>query len=223
MDENKHYVYILYREDGITPFYVGMGKGHRWLVHERNAYRGDSGNPHKDNIIISMLSNDMKVPKRKIVKNISEEEALKIEANIIASIGREIDGGPLVNILPGGAENRTGVKHNSDTRIKISNTLKGRIFSRETREKMSVAGKSRYSNPEERMKTSETTKGKTRSTETRAKISEIARKRVRSPETRAKQAESLKRTWALKGGHSLESRTKMSEALTRSWAERKER
>ena len=44
---NDYYVYALFRENG-DPFYVGMGRGDRWLHHEKHCHRR---NTHKDNII----------------------------------------------------------------------------------------------------------------------------------------------------------------------------
>jgi hypothetical protein len=38
-DIAQNYVYALFREDGVTPFYIGIGKGSRWLAHEKYAWR----------------------------------------------------------------------------------------------------------------------------------------------------------------------------------------
>lgn len=92
------YVYILYRDDG-TPFYVGIGTGKRWLIHERDAHRGNS---RKDRIIQKMRATGIAdIPKRKIAQGLTRVQAAEIEVALIASIGRAPHG-PLVNHTQGG-------------------------------------------------------------------------------------------------------------------------
>lgn len=92
------YVYILYREDGVTPFYVGMGRRGRWLHHERDAKRGRS---RKDNIICRMRERGISVPKKKYAEGLTRQQAALLEIELIAKIGRHPKG-PLANLTDGG-------------------------------------------------------------------------------------------------------------------------
>lgn len=93
------YVYALFREDGITPFYIGMGTGRRWLIHERDAHLGDS---RKDRIIKKMRAAGFtKIPKKKLAEGLTRVDAAAMEIALIASIGRAPNG-PLVNHTKGG-------------------------------------------------------------------------------------------------------------------------
>lgn len=99
IEPREHYVYALYREDGVTPFYIGMGKGDRWMDHETLAqYRRRS---HKWNIIKGMLERGMEVPKAKLAEGLTRPEAMALEMGFIAKIGRRPNG-PLVNLTAGG-------------------------------------------------------------------------------------------------------------------------
>lgn len=101
------YVYILYREDGVTPFYVGKGRNSRWLIHERDAWKGNS---RKDRIIQSMTARGFTdIPKLKVASDLSDPQAKALERFLIAAIGRAPHG-PLVNHTDGG----DGVENLSD-------------------------------------------------------------------------------------------------------------
>ncbi len=105
VEPREHYVYALYREDGVTPFYIGMGKGPRWTQHE-TMLRYQKRN-HKWHIIKSMADRGITVPKAKLAEGMTVTEAQALEVRLIAEIGREPDG-PLVNISAGG-EGITGL------------------------------------------------------------------------------------------------------------------
>ena len=70
--DRTYYVYILFREDAATPFYVGMGRGDRWLEHEKYATKKRS---HKNHIVLNVLSACGTVPKRKTADNLTKAEA----------------------------------------------------------------------------------------------------------------------------------------------------
>lgn len=197
------YVYALLREDG-TPFYVGKGRGDRWLAHEADCRPGRS---HKDNVIAGMKARGIAVPKRKFAEGLTDQEALALEVQIIARIGRTCDGGPLTNLTAGG----DGLCNPSpEVRAKIAASLTGRVngpHSEETRARISAAHKGKRCAPPP---TPETTAkrvaslaaswaamspeqrarrgmaGKTHSAETRARMRQAALGRVLSAETRAK-------------------------------------
>lgn len=109
------YVYILYRDDGVTPFYVGMGRKNRWLDHERYARRGRS---HKDNIICRMLDRGTSVPKKKFAEELTRHQAHLLEIELIEKIGRKPNG-PLTNLTDGG-EGVSGLAVSAKRRAELS-------------------------------------------------------------------------------------------------------
>lgn len=147
MSKRVFYVYVLFRPDG-RPCYIGKGKNNRWLHHERY----ETSNLHLKRIIKRA---DGMLPKAKIAEGLSEKEAFELEVDLIRNIGREKDGGPLVNLTNGGDgcsgnENHwNGVSH-PDVPKKIGQALKGRNFTPGWRRKLSAAAKGRergtYSN-----------------------------------------------------------------------------
>jgi len=230
------YVYILFREDGITPFYVGKGRGERWLAHELNAKRGRS---YKDNIIMAMKDAGVIVPKKKIAEGLTNAEALALEIRTIAEIGRIHDGGPLTNLTAGGdgapdlspeAKERhrkntgaaqMGKKHSEERKAKLSAILKGRLCAPpktpEITAKRIASLKSSWAQmtPEERA--TRGMRGKKHSEETKAKMREKALGRVISDSQRAAVSA------ARKGKKlSAETRARMAESQRLRWQARKE-
>ena len=198
---------MLLREDGRTPFYIGKGRGNRWLVHERKCWiRTD----RKSRIIRRILEQQGFVYRIKVAVGLSNELAMDLEKTLIASYGRLSDG-PLVNLTDGGEGlagfSRSGWAHSEETRQKISaansgenhwaygkpckentriavgKSAKGRPTSDETRQKKSEASMGNKSNlgrkftDEHREKIRQAMRGKRLSAETRAKISEARRAR----------------------------------------------
>lgn len=92
------YVYALFRPTGIV-CYIGKGSGNRINRHERFARRDSHRNPHLLNIIKQAGGT---VPKIVIKDGLTEAEAFGLEIIFIRAIGREIVGGPLVNMTDGG-------------------------------------------------------------------------------------------------------------------------
>lgn len=93
------YVYALYREDWVTPFYIGKGCGGRWLVHEKEAFRRTC---RKSRVIQAMWKAGWyEIPKQKLAEGLTDEEAKTLEIKLIAQIGRQPNG-PLVNHTDGG-------------------------------------------------------------------------------------------------------------------------
>lgn len=96
--ERIFYVYALFRPTGII-CYIGKGSGNRINRHERFAKRDAHRNPHLLNIIKQAGGT---VPKIVIKDGLTEAEAFGLEIVFIRAIGREINGGPLVNMTNGG-------------------------------------------------------------------------------------------------------------------------
>ena len=120
MAPRKHtincYVYIVFRLDG-SPCYVGKGRGRRWERHE-----GRCRNPHLSNILKAANG---RLPKIKFKEDLSEAEAFAVERALIAEIGREANGGPLVNMTDGG-EGPTGYIFTVEDRNRVAAGLKGK-------------------------------------------------------------------------------------------------
>lgn len=143
---NNYYVYIYYRLDTNEPFYIGKGKGNRWKVLS----------PSKRNIHFINIINKYSVVCEIIKSNLTEEEALYWEEEIIRQLvfeyGYSIDitdnrsiekGCHLVNQTWGG-EGASGYKHCSETIQKISNVHKGKYVSDKTRQILSETRKGKY-------------------------------------------------------------------------------
>jgi hypothetical protein len=133
---NNCYVYIHYRNDNNKPFYVGKGKGKRYLSKS-------SRNPHWKNIV-----NKVGYTIRIIENFLTEKEALQREKDYIKLFGRE----NLTNMTDGGEGGDTfsNRKHSDETKKKISESKKGKptwnknksgIYSEETLIKMSKSKK----------------------------------------------------------------------------------
>jgi hypothetical protein len=96
MTKEAFYVYAYFRLDG-TPCYVGKGKGERWR------HRGKYGrNKHFLNIRAQAKAIGLDLPCIKLVEGLTDAEAMQIELDLIHLVGREANGGPLVNLTDGG-------------------------------------------------------------------------------------------------------------------------
>ena len=84
--KNKFYVYVYLRRNRYSPYYVGKGCGYRCY---ENRGKPCSKPPTKDRIV-------------KIKENLTEEEALTLEVELIRFYGRVSEGGVLHNRSLGG-------------------------------------------------------------------------------------------------------------------------
>lgn len=80
----EFYVYVFLRENLLSPYYVGKGKGKR--CSEKGGRNCNL--PARERI-------------RKVAENLSEDDALELEALLIKFYGRKCDGGILQNISEG--------------------------------------------------------------------------------------------------------------------------
>lgn len=210
---NNFYVYILYREDGITPFYVGMGRGNRWMAHEKNPVRGRS---YKDNVICAMRDAGIPIRKEKAAEGLTAEEAAALEISLIAKIGRRHDGGPLTNVT-GGGDGHLNPTPEHRARMRVAQL--GKMASAETREKLRLAKAGfRPSDDVIRMATVAKT-GIPKSGAHKAKIALALTGRKlgpRSAEDKAKISAGL--TGKKRGRQSDDAQAKRSESLKLSWA-----
>ena len=152
------YVYMMLRPDG-RPCYVGKGKRNRYLDMNRGY------NPHLHRIIKQAGG---KLRSVKIRENLTEAQAMDFERLTIALLGREHNGGILVNVTDGG------------------DGVSGWIASPDTRARMSAAGRGRPKSPAHRAKIGRP--GRVMTPESRAKMKASAAARWARPEERAKVA-----------------------------------
>ena len=113
-------------------FYIGIGKT------EKRAYSRHSRNKHWKNTV-NKYGYDVEI----LYNNLTWEEACNLEISLIKQYGRRDLGlGTLVNLTDGG-EGVLGLRNkvSEETKLKISNTLKGKIVSETTRQKLSLSAK----------------------------------------------------------------------------------
>lgn len=135
---NGYYVYIYldtrnkgkYQYEDLTfdyePFYVGKGKGRRAYKHIYEAMKNFNSNKHKNNKIKKIIEETSQLPIIIIYKKeLTNDEAIQIEKDLIAKIGRKDLGfGTLINYTNGG-EGSEGYKHTTETKNKWSQQRKG--------------------------------------------------------------------------------------------------
>ena len=126
MEHTDYYVYVLFRETGV-PFYVGKGRGGRWLAHE---FRYLEARTKKNAIIRRMVNLRIDIPKVKVAEGLSNIEAMVIERALIAAIGRG-DDGPLTNLTDGGeGASFKGHVYTEEEKAELSRKRKGQGLGR---------------------------------------------------------------------------------------------
>ncbi len=94
MAQNPFYVYALKdpREKPVKPFYIGKGTGNRAWEHQANIDDSDKGQ-----LIKQIKDAGFSVIHTIIADNLTEQQALKIEAELISAFGVRAHGGLLTN------------------------------------------------------------------------------------------------------------------------------
>lgn len=87
MLENIYYVYALIDPRNNKPFYIGEGKGKRAWSHL--IFKSGCNNPHKDNVIKKIQSFGLEVKIEILHSNLTKQESIKLEEQIINEIGLE--------------------------------------------------------------------------------------------------------------------------------------
>jgi len=141
------YVYQLIDPRNNTVFYVGKGQGNRMYQHEEIAKKGKSENRKLRNKIIKILLKRKNILYRKIFETDDEGKALLKEKEIIKKLGLE----NLCNVTEGGTGGDT-YKNNprlNEILLQISNSLKGRICTEETKKNISKGNLGKRRTPEQ--------------------------------------------------------------------------
>jgi hypothetical protein len=94
MAQNPFYVYALKdpREKPAKPFYIGKGTGNRAWEHQTQIDDSEKGK-----IIRAIHSEGLSVLHTVLADNLTEEQSLKLEAELIAAFGIRSRGGLLTN------------------------------------------------------------------------------------------------------------------------------
>lgn len=96
MAKNPYYVYALKdpRTNPMRPFYIGKGKGRRIDLHVLKVDKTEKGKTIK-----AILDAGLQVEQEILVGDLTEGQALKIEAELIAAFGVTSQGGLLTNTV----------------------------------------------------------------------------------------------------------------------------
>jgi hypothetical protein len=181
----NYYTYAYFDENNI-PYYIGKGKGNRaW--DKNHSVRV----PTNDKIIL-------------LKKNLSENEAYRHEVYIISILGRKnkktgilenkTDGGDAPPVFVSHTEETKqkmrNRKHSEETKKKIGEKSKGRIFPEDAKLYLSNLYKGRKLSDKTKEKLSKSLCGKPKSEETKRKMSKA--KKQMSEETKRKMSEAAK-------------------------------
>lgn len=196
---NHFYIYTHTKTGENIPFYVGKGTGNRaYQTTSRSDYWK---NVSKHGYVVEFA-----------FENLSEEDALQMEKDMIKTYGRrDLGTGCLVNLTDGG-EGSAGYKHSEEHKQKISALNMGKVLSDSTRIKMS-----KPKSEETRKKMS--LNAQNRSIEHKRKLLEAQKRRIASEETKRKISAAKKGRKT--APHSEETKRKMSEAAKLRYARTK--
>lgn len=147
------YVYQLVDPRNMKPFYIGEGQNDRAWSHLK--FKSGCNNPHKDRIIEKIQSSGLEVIVQILFENLTKEDAVSIEKEIIAKIGLEnlsnisADANPPVKKGPDNGF--YGKTHTDENKRKQGDVNRGKdIKTVEGKKSISNAMKERWKDPEKR-------------------------------------------------------------------------
>ncbi len=176
------FVYVDYRVDTHTPFYVGKGLAPRLKSLKRNQKHTNIANKHGQRRVVAYEFDN-------------EADASAKEIELIAGLQtRDTFGGS--NFTDGG-DGRAGGVHSEETRAKMSTSQRERIAQQnpEVRAKLSASRRAVWQDPEVRAKHSAAAQDMWQDPEYRAKHSASMRVTRQDPEVRAKRSASMRVAW----------------------------
>jgi hypothetical protein len=140
----EHYVYAYLREDG-TPYYIGKGKGRRAWHPGHN---------------VSVPNDDSRI--MMIETNLSDEESMKLEIDLISKYGRKDLGTGILRNLTNGGDGPSGRIASKETCKRISTAKAGKPSSMKGKKNpgLSKALKGKKQSPEHIEKAAATRRGK---------------------------------------------------------------
>lgn len=197
-----YYVYQLRRSDQSHPFYIGKGKGQRASQHFFPCHLKEVN--LKNSIIKSSMAQGVEILIEFIQECMNEESAFALERYLISKYGRRDNGtGVLANHTEGGEgtsgrilseeekqasslrmmgnKSFTGLKHKESSKLKIANANSKRVWSEESRLKMSKSKTGQRLSDEARAAISEKLKSRPRQTMTKESIEKIRQKALERP------------------------------------------
>jgi hypothetical protein len=122
----QYYTYAYLREDG-TPYYIGKGKDRRRYVKgDRTVF------PPEDKSRIIILK-----------ENLTEKEAFKHEVYMIAVFGRKDLGTGILRNMTNGGDGTSGLIISDETKRKMSESGKNKVFTEKHKKNISEANKRR--------------------------------------------------------------------------------
>ena len=100
--KNPFYVYALKdpRSKPAKTFYIGKGTGNRVYEHQK-----EESDSEKGSVIAEILAEGLEVIHTVLMEDLAEEQALRIEAELIAAFGIRSRGGLLTNRVTPNTEN----------------------------------------------------------------------------------------------------------------------
>lgn len=184
--DGSFYVYQHRRLDDGSVFYIGKGAGGRaWLKCRRNAYWRNIASKHGFSVEI-------------VCEGMDEQLAFLLECELIEATRRKSPGVRTLANMTKGGEGASGFRPTEETLAKLrerprrqltddqkahlSELMRGRPKSDETRAKLSLAAKGRKVLPEHIAKSAASRRGMKHSAETRAKIAAYHLGREKSKE-----------------------------------------
>lgn len=243
-EDRVFYVYVLFRPWNGSPCYIGKGKGKRWRRH------GEYAEKHKNSHLANIFKKSgCNLPVVKIRERLTEQEAFEIECAIIAALGRQRNGGPLVNLTDGG-DGPCGFTHSDETKVITGQQsknvwsdpmMKARIIARqnegrasaEYRAKRSEISKAIWADPEKSAALREKRRNRFSDPAERVKISIATKLAMASPEVMASVSAAQKKRYTKQDErerlaafnigriHTPETRSKRSKSVREALASRR--